>query len=498
MRSIIGAVFLVQIVRAVSVFEPSNTSIKTAHPFIEEYFKPALGALNEDFASASTLLVHGQDIQSQELWISKAAVDSVPVILIDASAQEKQMAAQLMGLPMRHAGSGKSAIWMVDFVYDTRGSRHLRLFHLPAGELQNVTTSHVSPVSAEVKRDQGTLSDCAALDVDPSMGQEIVADIVNYLNVCGGSFVKDVSECWNLVESTAEDRQSLVMQQNEITAQHSETDMIPLEGAVWREMLETTYRFWMVKWGSPYPFEQDQKVSHRFNTYWYMYLQAPPFSQIYYAFMLVDGIHNPNNQKADMHAVGIYLSSLQMSLHAEREDGTTDPSNLFWIKSNPPTQNTQHTVGRSWESTDSYSLSMNLGFKGEVVHGDITFNYSHTFTASYKESRDITDWSVLENTDPIDSTGSWNYYQQWPVEMRSNSVDNFPGIWEQYFDQPWNPCVVKDVPNLSKYALTTHNSIVWGITPVLRRQRGNKMSLPIKFSLKFCPRLSAHACEVIF
>jgi hypothetical protein len=60
---------------------------------------------------------------------------------------------------------------------------------------------------------------------------------------------------------------------------------------------------------------------------------------------------------------------------------------------------------------------MNLGFKGELVYGDLSFNYTHTFTASYSESREITDWSVIETTDPVASTGRWHYFQQWPVDM---------------------------------------------------------------------------------
>ena len=109
-------------------------------------------------------------------------------------------------------------------------------------------------------------------------------------------------------------------------------------------------------WRDPFPFET-QLISHRFNTYWYLYLQAPPHAQMYYAFLLVDSMHNPGTQLTRPEAVGFYLGSLDLRLHAETESARVDPDNLFWIKSSPSTQNTQHHEGRSWSSTDSYSVN---------------------------------------------------------------------------------------------------------------------------------------------
>lgn len=170
-------------------------------------------------------------------------------------------------------------------------------------------------------------------------------------------------------------------------------------------------------WDEPFPFKKTQVISHRLNTYWYLYIQAPPFAQLYYAFVMVDAIHNPQTQLANDDAVGLYLSNLDIRISANRENDETDPENLFWIKSSPPTQNTKHEIGKSWSSTDSFSLSMNLGFKGELFSGGLSFNYTHTFTASYSETREITDWSVVEATDPVSSVGVWSYYQSWPVDM---------------------------------------------------------------------------------
>jgi hypothetical protein len=75
-----------------------------------------------------------------------------------------------------------------------------------------------------------------------------------------------------------------------------------------------------------------------------------------------------------------------------------------------------------------------------------------------------------------------------------NNVDNFPQNWEQFYEKAWNPCRCKIVPNLSQYALTTHNSMVWGLKPELRSADGK--SLPVVFRVGLSPRVTAHTCEV--
>lgn len=75
-----------------------------------------------------------------------------------------------------------------------------------------------------------------------------------------------------------------------------------------------------------------------------------------------------------------------------------------------------------------------------------------------------------------------------------NRLEDFPRNWEQYYAQSWNPCVVKDVPHLSKFSLKAHNSMVWGVTPALRSRDGKK--LPIRFRLSFVPTVFAHTCEI--
>lgn len=49
--------------------------------------------------------------------------------------------------------------------------------------------------------------------------------------------------------------------------------------------------------------------------------------------------------------------------------------------------------------------------------GGIKFKHYKSFSASFSERRELTDWSVVENTDPGSSLGRWKYHQQWPVDM---------------------------------------------------------------------------------
>jgi hypothetical protein len=209
---------------------------------------------------------------------------------------------------------------------------------------------------------------------------------------------------------------------------------------------------------------------------------------------LVDGLHNSNTQLVSQEAVGMYLTNLDIRIQGVRENGKSDPDHIYWIRSSPETQSTEHTIGRSWQSNDHYALSMNLGYNGKDWSGGMKFDASHTFTASYTENRDITDWSVVENTNPVSSTGQWRYHQKWPVDMLLNDLDTFGRTWEFYFERPWNPCQVRDVPNLSKYALSTHDSMVWAIDPTLRAPRSRE--LPIKFQLALTAKVAAHTCEV--
>jgi len=435
----------------------------------------------------------------------------IPIMLVDVNADLK-LKLMKRYLPVQHAESTDSAILMMDAFQDPQGGVHYHLVHIPAGsddigdiptggKQRHIVQHIVSPVSTSISVDPA-VTDARALE-RASNFDKLAAEVVDYLKTyfdhCGGIKPNHI-RCWQFMQhqhgaGKASMNQQMFMQQVQQSLYRQEApSMVPEDGAVWRELIETTFRFWEMSWKDPFPFRQVQTISHRLNTYWYLYLQAPPFKELYYAFVLVDGLHNPNTQLATPDAVGLYLSNLDINIHAERADREADHENVFWIRSSPKTQNTQHTIGRSWSSTDAYSMSMNLGFTGKVVSGSMNFNYTHTFTASYSESRDITDWSVVENTNPVSGTGQWRYYQQWPVDMLQHNVQDFPRVWEQYYEQSWNPCRVKDVPNLSKFALATHNSMVWAVNPRLRSK--DMKQLPIRFTMSFLPKVTAHTCEV--
>jgi hypothetical protein len=171
-----------------------------------------------------------------------------------------------------------------------------------------------------------------------------------------------------------------------------------------------------------------------------------------------------------------------------------DRNAVFWLKSRPPTESSRHEVSNGWSVVDEYKLNVNLGYDATVgPKGDINFNYTHRFTAEYSEKRDITDWSVIEKTDPETSEGNWQFYQQWPTDMMILDTENFPTYWELFFEKAWNPCKVKDVPNLSKYTMTTHNTMLWGVDPSKGSVNGRE--LPVTFKIQLKPCYTGITCE---
>ncbi|KAI3646577.1 hypothetical protein MP228_009505 [Amoeboaphelidium protococcarum] len=452
--------------------------------------------------TVSAYVALGSQLDQEQQSVMQLMQFGIPVMLVDVSSEQRKSLLSEAKFPFMKDTNDGSALLLIDTLLDVHDAVHYRVFDLPAGQNGNVVHSAYSGLDYSRSSSDQAVNDAKVFSFtfggdsnssnSSKLLSQIAQDMHDYLRNCAGNF--DQVTCWNYVQGQkATDAQFKI--QDGMDQVQNTGFMVPVdEGAVWRQLIETTYKSWVVSWSDPFPFKDDQVITHRLNTYWYLYMQAPPFQQLYYAFVLVDGLHNPNTQMVHPDGVGIYMSNVEIGVHAEREDGVQDPDNVFWLKSSPPTQNTKHEVGRSWSSTDSFQMSMNLGFKGEQVEGGLNFNYTKSFTASYSESREITDWSVIENTDPVQSRGLWRYSQSWPVDMMHNMVDNFPKRWPEYYEQAWNPCRCKTVPNLSQFALATHNSMVWGIKQKLLSE--DKRRLPLRFKLSLKPKASAHTCEV--
>lgn len=109
--------------------------------------------------------------------------------------------------------------------------------------------------------------------------------------------------------------------------------------------------------------------------------------------------------------VGMYLSGFDLKMRAIAN--TNDHDSLFWVKSMPQTENSNHEIGRSWSVVDEIKMNINLGFNAKVgAEGDVYFEYSNTFTVVYHEKSDISDWTVFEMTNPLTSEGHWKFFQQ--------------------------------------------------------------------------------------
>jgi hypothetical protein len=77
--------------------------------------------------------------------------------------------------------------------------------------------------------------------------------------------------------------------------------------------------------------------------------------------------------------------------------------------------------------------------------------------------------------------------------MRILNSGNFGKYWPLFYDDAWNPFKVKDVPNLSKCTMTTHNTMLWGVNPKLLSRDGRY--LPITFKISLYPCVTAISCE---
>jgi len=245
-------------------------------------------------------------------------------------------------------------------------------------------------------------------------------------------------------------------------------NMNPPEGAVFRSVDWTTVSTGVFQWNSdgfPFPFQQ---FLSRIDVTWYLYLQAPPSQLAYLVYALIDGQHTMNTPIDRPSALGYFMSNLELSIRAQPKTGG-DENRFYWIYSNPPTQNNVHHEGQSSSISDQYSASFNLGFNAQDVTGDMSFGYTQTFTTTYTVTTDVTDWSVVETSDPVASSGSWKYFQSWPVDMSRHNLDTFAQDWEQYYSSSWKrTCAIKEVPNLSRFTMQTHNSMMWHADPSLR------------------------------
>ncbi|KAH3764284.1 hypothetical protein Pelo_3858 [Pelomyxa schiedti] len=205
------------------------------------------------------------------------------------------------------------------------------------------------------------------------------------------------------------------------------------------------------------PFK-NQIMNSETLVYWYLYLQSAPVAFLVYS--LLDGLHTPNTVIDDLYnADGMYISNLEVAMEGTPTFGTSD--GFYWSFSQPPTQNNVHVDGQTETITDSSSKTFSLGFNGECTSKGWSFGSTESFTSSYSYSTDITDWSTVETSDAVARRGSWKYYESWPVDASLHDLDTYGADWEIYYSEPWDPCTLKQTPNLSRYTSQTHDSVMW-------------------------------------
>lgn len=214
----------------------------------------------------------GHEIGHSLNEIKDDLLDSTPVLLLNVDSHQKDK----VGIPISHGGySSHSKALLFDSFKDINNATYFRLINVPVGAQNRIT---------KVNNEVGNLSFLETSSFvereEFSIFEEFLKEVSEYLEYCGGNHnVVNFGDCWSFMSSSLTDS----------------NNMIPEKGAVWREYIETTFMQSTSEAYNNLPF-QPQKMIHRLNIYWYIYLQAPPHTQLYYVFAMVDGMHKANIQ----------------------------------------------------------------------------------------------------------------------------------------------------------------------------------------------------------
>jgi len=248
------------------------------------------------------------------------------------------------------------------------------------------------------------------------------------------------------------------------------------------------------------------------NVFWYTYAKANPSTKQLegiYIYTVASGIHttSPSVPWGDNNGLAVGWYKAEETVKLQLSPTTGDASGLGWVESGPATQNTVHTEGSSESNTNSHEKSFNLGYDGEkdAVSGSFSFSSVKSHETSYSVTTDITDWSVVEQSDAVKGFGQWKYYESWPTNVVNYPGSNFANNFEQWYstsatsnselsakNSATSGCQVKNPPVLSTNSQHTSSGIGWLADKNLIDVNGNMfMTLDFSMSMTFhrvwCP-----------
>lgn len=140
-----------------------------------------------------------------------------------------------------------------------------------------------------------------------------------------------------------------------------------------------------------------------------------------------------------------------------RMDSSVTPSSgASWVASSPQTVNNVMQVTNS--TSDEFSQTITIGVGPDGPGGGASASESVTLTHSI--SMDVTDWAVVETSDPGTNQCSWKRYQNVPWSGANIPQDNFIW-WQGAYDCGGGHDVVWKPNNLSSTTMQYHNTAGW-------------------------------------
>eukprot|EP01133_Synstelium_polycarpum_P017194 gene17194-20489_t len=168
-----------------------------------------------------------------------------------------------------------------------------------------------------------------------------------------------------------------------------------------------------------------------------------------YSSPATEAINDPKN------CIGFFQTHLSVMNHLVLANGATVPNNgLFNLESSSPaTVDQTHTL----TSTSTTKTEISVGFTFGSADGSVSGNIDHTWTKSTQDVEQISDWGIVEITDPVTQSPGWVFHQQFPWDGYSLGYDNFPSWYSQAYDGG----SVRYPPNLSTGTLQASTSTIW-------------------------------------
>eukprot|EP01133_Synstelium_polycarpum_P006536 gene6536-7569_t len=239
------------------------------------------------------------------------------------------------------------------------------------------------------------------------------------------------------------------------------SSMIPaVTGAIYRVFLGSVYGSYNVNLDQYNKPGKQQTIQHRIDNTYFNYRVNGTMNgsngQFNGRIIVVnqDGIISPSTPvSSDQNAAGFFQYYFQLTNSPYYVNAQIDPSQFFWMATNPITINQQ--TQRTTSVTNSISLSFDISVNqdGPSVSGG--FSASTSITNSV--TSEISDWGIQETTQPIESNTQWSYHMQYPYDIFSLGEDNFGSWWSKAYSSN----KVIQPPDLSMNSLQLHTSSAW-------------------------------------